>query len=119
MDETSKIIIFTFSGFTMLFGFLVIAFACIFTPKIRNDSTPDITNVVNNQNEQNNIDETNDNIDNIDNIIQNYRESLSPDIEEQNDESRNNIMISFTPHIFIRGNDGELYNPREESETDF
>lgn len=135
MDHTDKLIIFTFSGATMLLGCLVITFACIFTPRIREEETPDnsngteditrvarvVTHELGNDNAVLNDNQTDVNQDNekIDNIIQNFRESLSPEIEDSNLDDRNNIMLTFTPQYLITGPDGEIYNPHEVSETDF
>ena len=149
MDETDKIIIFTFSGATMLIGCLVITLACIFTPRQKKETTlditqvttvqnnisenaNDITNITNNINTKENAptmeqDRANQNIEDIDKIIQNFRESLSPDLDREGDEDeededendRNNIMLTFTPHVLLRGPDGEIYNPHQVSETDF
>ena len=99
MDETDKIIIFTFSGATMLIGCLVITLVCIFTPRQKKETTPDITqvttvlnnisenannitNIKNNINTKENTpameqDSVNQNIEDIDKIIQNFRESLT------------------------------------------
>tara|TARA_B100000963_G_C22588089_1_gene654136 strand:- start:1273 stop:1680 length:408 start_codon:yes stop_codon:yes gene_type:complete len=135
MDDTDKLIIFTFSGATMLIGCLVITFACIFTPRIREEDTPDnsngteditrvarvVTHELGNDNadlNDNQIDVNQDN-EKIDNIIQNFRESLTPAIEESNLDDRNNIMLTFTPQHLIAGPGGEIYDPHQVSETDF
>ena len=104
MDETDKLIIFVFSGATILIGCLVITCACIFTPNIKekqdpetqnnNHETADITRVsmvvtqeLINATKNNNIDlgktenEQDTSNEKIDNIIQNFRESLTNDTE--------------------------------------
>ena len=44
MDETDKLIIFVFSGATILIGCLVITCACIFTPNIEEKQDPETQN---------------------------------------------------------------------------
>ena len=138
MDETDKLIIFIFSGATILIGCVVITCACVFTLSIKEKQEPEtsnnnhdteditrVTSVVTNQNENNNMVKHDTQInhnyinENIDNIIQNFRDSLTPDIEVSQFADRNNIMLTFRPHNLIRGPNGEIYDPYQESETDF
>ena len=124
MNETSKIIIFTFSGITMLLGFLVIIFSCVLCPREEYNVTNE--KVVNNPDDNNNLPNldnlsqlNNQKNDNVNRIIENLRESMTPELDEIDEE--NNIMVSFTPHYLIQYQDRQICNNNQyqESETEF